>query len=256
MCRRWRRGNGWERSDRGKETPRSVALLGDDGDGAGRAVDSDGELIEEITPEETVALGEIDVVGRHAKGTRARGPHLDALHGNEEHVGGAGGAFDRAAERLGRADAHAREHARVDHRDRRARVEYEIRRPRAVDLGRHHDGLARREGYLRGGGGRRALTRNGARRRRGCALWKSHHLRLGSEAVGHAVQALRVVDPALLVSPAEHLSEGGRSRHHDRRQDAEDRQADRESLHYEDYSGHPVSQRRGRTRAGALPTLR
>src|SRR5215467_9688841 len=227
-----------------KEPTRSGALLGGEGDGAGRAVDGDGELIEEITPEETVALGEIDVVGRHAERTRARGAHLDALHGNEEHVGGAGGAFDRAAERLSRADAHAREHAWIDHRDRRARVEYEIRRSRAVDLGRHHDGLARREGNLRGGGGWRALTRRGARRRRGCALWKGHHLRLGSEALGHAVQALRVVDPALLVCPAEHLSGGGRSRQHECRPDAENHHGDRASSHYEDYSGHPVSQRR------------
>src|ERR1700682_1088220 len=82
----------------GAEPPRP--LLRSDGDDAGRAVDGDRELIEEVPAEQPIALREIDVMRRDAERARAGAADLDALDGYEEDVGGTRRSFHRSAEGL------------------------------------------------------------------------------------------------------------------------------------------------------------
>src|SRR5882672_58758 len=135
------------RGSAGTEPPRP--LLRSDRDDAGRAVDGDLELIEEVPAEQPIALGEIDVMCRDAERARAGAADLDALDGYEEDVGGTRRSFHRSAEGLRRSDAHPREYPRIDHGHRCAGVEHEIGRAAAIDLGRDHDGLAGGEWNLR-----------------------------------------------------------------------------------------------------------
>src|SRR5437660_5376994 len=165
---------------------------------AGRAVDRDLELVEEVTPEEAVGVRLVDVVGDDHHLPDAGVAHLERVDAVDLDVGRAGRATDRPARaRRARRRAGGDERARGDDRAVGPGVQNQAHARRLVDARVRVDALARREWDDRA----RALARRGAGRRRRRSALRDERARGGAEAFGHAVEALGVVRIALLVGP-------------------------------------------------------